>query len=165
MSIPSHPGFASRNKGAVLFVALIMLLLLTLLGVTGMQVTMLQERMSGNFRAQQQSFERSEGKVAEGRDSASDPLWAYDNIPQKPIALVNDHLPWDAWLTDPDEQVAPQFMQGLRLVAGAGAARGKIVSDDPQKDIRYHVVSAQEKDPGSDAANAAWTAVQTIYVF
>jgi type IV pilus assembly protein PilX len=165
MTFASSPRFASRNRGAVLFVALIMLLLLTLLGVTGMQVTMLQERMSGNFRAQQQSFERSEGKVSEGRDSAADPLWAYDNIPQTPISMTNDHLPWDAWLTDPVEQVSEQFLQGRRLVAGAGAARGKIVSDDPQKDVRYYVVSAQEKDPASDADNAAWTAVQTIYVF
>ena len=165
MSFRHHPGFAARNDGAVLFVALIMLLLLTLLGVTGMQVTMLQERMSGNFRAQQQSFERSEGKVNEGRDSAADPLWAYDNIPQAPIAMSGDELPWDSWLTDPVAQESEQFLQGRRLVAGAGAARGKIVADDPQKDVRYYVVSAQEKDPGSDPGNAAWTAVQTIYVF
>ena len=73
MSRKLQPGF-QRNRGAVLFVALIMLLLLTLLGVTAMQVTMLQERMSGNFRAQQVAFERAEGRMAEGRDLASDLL-------------------------------------------------------------------------------------------
>lgn len=41
---------ASRQKGAVLIVALIMLLLLTIIGVAGMQDTNLQEKMAGNLR-------------------------------------------------------------------------------------------------------------------
>ena len=159
-----NKAFPVRERGAVLFVALVMLLLLTLLAVTGMQVTMLQERMSGNFRAQQQSFERSEGRVTEGRDSAADPLWAYDNISGNAITVVDGELPWDGWSTEPTEQFAAQFMQGNRFMP-ASVQRGKTVSSDPQKDVRYYVMAAQEQDPASDPANAAWTSVQTIYVF
>ncbi|MGA9422629.1 MAG: PilX N-terminal domain-containing pilus assembly protein, partial [Rhodanobacteraceae bacterium] len=73
-----------RSNGAVLFVALIMLLLLTLLGVTAAQVTVMQERMSGNFRVQQLAFERSESALAADRDVANNPLLAYDTISDIP---------------------------------------------------------------------------------
>lgn len=155
----------SRQHGAVLFIALIMLLLLTLLGVTAMQVTLLQERMSGNFRAQQQAFERSEGRMAEGRDKVSDPLWAYDNIPDTPAALTaTNGTPWDSWLAQFPPQV--EFEQLVRACGGAcPERRGGIIGDDPNKKPRFYVISGQEKDPASVDENAAWATVQTIYVF
>lgn len=155
-----------RNRGAVLFVALMMLLLLTLLGVTAMQVTLLQERMSGNFRAQQVAFERAEGRMAEGRDFVSDPLRSYDFVSDIPVGLVpgTDELPWNGWLnTFPP---ALEFEQRVRACGGAcPERRGAIVSDDPNKRLRFYVISGQEKDPGSEAETAAWATVQTIYVF
>jgi type IV pilus assembly protein PilX len=159
-----NPRF-QRNQGAILFVALIMLLLLTLLGVTAMQVTMLQERMSGNFRALQVAFERAEGRMAEGRDLVTDPLYAYDNIPPAPIGLGSgDVMPWDSWL----ETFPPDREFQLRVRACGGACpeqRGSIVADDPNKKPRFYIVSAQEKDPGSEPETAAWATVQSIYVF
>src|SRR5690606_33616933 len=96
----AHPPILRRPRGAVLFIALIMLILLTLIGVTGMQVTLLQERMSGNFRAQHQSFERAETRMIEGRDKVSDRLTAYDLISSREVALVDGKkLPWQSWLT------------------------------------------------------------------
>ncbi|MGR9107600.1 MAG: pilus assembly PilX family protein [Gammaproteobacteria bacterium] len=44
--IPSY----SKQQGAVLAVSLIMLLVLTLVGMTGMQTTSMEEKMSGNGR-------------------------------------------------------------------------------------------------------------------
>ena len=43
----------SRQHGAVLYVALIMLILLALIGVVGMQVAGMQERMSSDYRPYQ----------------------------------------------------------------------------------------------------------------
>ncbi len=57
--IPSR----NRQQGAVLFVALMMLVLLTLLGLASMQVTTLQERMAGNYRNLNLAFQRSESRV------------------------------------------------------------------------------------------------------
>ncbi len=155
-----------RSRGAVLFVALIMLLLMTLLGVTAMQVTLLQERMSGNFRAQQVAFERAEGRMSEGRDLVSDPLRAYDLISNIAVGLTPgaDESPWKSWLdTFPP---AIEFQQRVRACGGAcPERRGGIVSDDPNKKPRFYVISGQEKDPGSEEENAAWATVQTIYVF
>lgn len=160
----SQPAFR-RNQGAILFVALIMLLLLTLLAVTAMQVTMLQERMSGNFRALQVAFERAEGRLAEGRDLVTDPLYAYDFISPASIPLASgDLMPWDSWMTT----FPPSTEFELRVRACGGACpeqRGSAVGDDPNKKPRFYIISGQEKDPGSDPENAAWATVQSIYVY
>ncbi len=54
-------GSVRRQRGAVLFVALIMLILLALLGLAGMQVATMQERMSANYRASNIAFQNAEG--------------------------------------------------------------------------------------------------------
>lgn len=159
-----QPNFR-RQRGAVLFIALVMLLLLTLLGVTAMQVTILQERMSGNFRAQQIAFERAEGRMAEGRDIISDLLTAYDLIPDIPVGLssTNGYI-WNSWLTD--SPPAREFEQRVRMCGGAcPERRGSIVGDDPNKKPRFYVLTGQEKDPGSEPEAASWATVQTLYVF
>lgn len=158
-------GFRRSNRGAVLFVALIMLILLTLMALAGMQVTLLQERMSGNFRAQQQAFEKSEGKMAEGRDKVSDVLWAYDNISDVPIALSSTNsMPWDGWInTFPPNA---HFEQAVRACGGAcPERRGGVIGDDPNKKPRFYVITGQEKDSASSADQAAWATVQSMYVF
>lgn len=158
-------GFRRNNRGAVLFVALIMLILLTLMAVAGMQVTLLQERMSGNFRAQQQAFELSEGRMAEGRDKVSNVLWAYDNISDIPIALTSSNkMPWDGWVnTFPP---STHFEQAVRACGGAcPERRGSAIGDDPNKKPRFYVITGQEKDPASSADQAAWATVQSMYVF
>ncbi len=57
----------SKNKqtGVVLVVSLIMLLLLTLIGVTGTQVTTLEEKMAGNSRDQNVAFQAAEATLVE----------------------------------------------------------------------------------------------------
>ena len=47
----------SKQQGAVLLVALIMLLLLTVIGVAAMRDTNLQERMAGNMRDHALAFQ------------------------------------------------------------------------------------------------------------
>ena len=44
----TFPALQSRQSGAALYVALIMLILLALIGIVAMQVAGLQERMSAN---------------------------------------------------------------------------------------------------------------------
>ena len=54
-----HNNTFSRNqqRGAVLIISLIMLLVLTLLGVTSMRTTILEEKMAGNLRDKNTSFQ------------------------------------------------------------------------------------------------------------
>ncbi len=53
------------QSGAVLYVALIMLILLALIGIVAMQVASLQERMSANYQASSLAFQSAEANVRE----------------------------------------------------------------------------------------------------
>lgn len=57
------PGTVQR--GSALVIALVFLLLLTLIGVTAMQTTTLQERMSGNVRDRSLAFQAAEAALRE----------------------------------------------------------------------------------------------------
>lgn len=58
----SRSGFsaARQQRGAALYVALIFLVIMALLGVTGMQVAAMQERMSSSYQATNLAFQRAE---------------------------------------------------------------------------------------------------------
>ena len=62
-----QPRASARHQGgAALYVALIMLILLALIGIVGMQVATLQERMSANYLASNMAFQRAEMVVRNG---------------------------------------------------------------------------------------------------
>lgn len=52
-----------RQQGAALIIALVILLLMTLIGVTAMQTTVLQERMAGNLRDRNIAFQAAEAAL------------------------------------------------------------------------------------------------------
>lgn len=168
------PDIRHGHSGAALFVALIMLLLLTLLAVTAARTTVLQERMAGSFRAQQLAFERSEGIMAAGRDQVSDPLTTYDRISDIPVGLASSgSTPWYEWLTSyPPVEYGGSDVPGpleisVRACGGACAQRrGSAVGEDPNRKPRYYIISAQQKDmENSPAETASWATIQTIYVY
>ena len=64
----------SRQQGAVLIVSLIMLLVLTILGVTSMNNTMMEERMAGNMRDLQIAFHAAEAGLRMGEDALRQPI-------------------------------------------------------------------------------------------
>jgi type IV pilus assembly protein PilX len=57
------PNRASRQRGAALFVGLMLLILLALIGIAGMQTSTLQERMAGNYRTQVLAFQNAETEL------------------------------------------------------------------------------------------------------
>ena len=59
-SRPNRPEGIRRQSGAVLVIAMIMLLVLTLLGVTAMNTTSMQERMAANSQELNRAFQASE---------------------------------------------------------------------------------------------------------
>ena len=64
-------GKAASQSGVVLVISLIMLLLLTLIGVTGMQTTSLEEKMSGNLRDKNLAFQAAESALRAAENSLS----------------------------------------------------------------------------------------------
>jgi len=153
-----------HQRGAALFVALIMLILLTLLAVAASQISLLQERMSGSFRAQNLAFQNSEGAVAEQRDVARDPLKSYDTISDIPVGLVDGNKsPWSGWL----DTFSNRAQTSTRACGGACPERkGSAVGEDPARKPKFYVISSQQKDAdATDDSVAAWASVQTIYVY
>ncbi len=63
-----HGRAGNRQAGVVLITSLVLLLVLTLLGVSGMQNTMLEERMAGNMRDRGLAFQAAEATLREGED-------------------------------------------------------------------------------------------------
>ncbi|MGO4778081.1 PilX N-terminal domain-containing pilus assembly protein, partial [Lysobacter sp. 2RAB21] len=59
-AFPTPP---SAQRGAVLYVALIMLVLLALIGITAMQVTGLQERMTSSYRSTNMAVQSAGGRA------------------------------------------------------------------------------------------------------
>ncbi|NOT10420.1 MAG: hypothetical protein HOP23_01055 [Methylococcaceae bacterium] len=66
-------GKVTSQSGVVLVVSLIMLLLLTLLGITGMQSTSLEEKMAGNMRDKNLAFQAAESALNAAETSLNPP--------------------------------------------------------------------------------------------
>ena len=61
----NHRGF---NNGSVLLVTLVLLLVITVAGLTGMKMATLEEKMSGNYQDQQMSFYAAEAALKEAEN-------------------------------------------------------------------------------------------------
>lgn len=59
---------ASSNKGSVLIVSLVFLLLLTIVGISAMNMTNLEEKMSGNFRDYDLAFQTAETALLDAEE-------------------------------------------------------------------------------------------------
>ncbi|MFK7864759.1 MAG: PilX N-terminal domain-containing pilus assembly protein [Pseudohongiellaceae bacterium] len=75
----SQPSFAQHKKqgGAILIFCLIFLTVLTMMGVSGMESTTLEERMSGNMRDYTMAFQSAESAIK----SAEAWLVVQNNLP------------------------------------------------------------------------------------
>jgi len=56
---------SKKQSGVVLVISLVMLLLLTLIGLTGMQTTTLEEKMAGNSKDRNIAFQAAESTLLE----------------------------------------------------------------------------------------------------
>jgi type IV pilus assembly protein PilX len=156
-----HPNMRRRQRGAVLFISLIMLLLLTLIGITAMQVTLLQERMAGGFRVQHQAFQQTEGTLKKTRKNLNDAANSSGSLYYSADATLTgaNALPWATWLTteptvDPDD--------GLSQV-NAHIAVGSPPAVIGARTLKYFVVSALNEDPGG--SGDAKSAVQAVFIY
>lgn len=155
-----------RQRGVALFVGLIMLLLMSLIGVTAMQVTLLQERMAGNFKVRHDGFEAGETVLAAGRDSVRSNAASYGlncYTSGTCVTLVTDpntsdanQAPWIPWLTaEPTLPVAS--IKTLMYCPSCASASLPPTSAA----LHYYSVAAIGQDPSGDAK----TALQGIYIF
>jgi type IV pilus assembly protein PilX len=55
-----------RQRGAILVISMLILLVMTIIGVTGSRTTVLEERMAGNMRDKELSFQSAEAALRAG---------------------------------------------------------------------------------------------------
>lgn len=83
----------SRQRGAALYVALIMLVLLALIGVIGMQVAGMQERMSSDYRTMNIAFQLAEGVAREKEQEIAATLFSGDVFAADVVACSGAYNP------------------------------------------------------------------------
>jgi len=79
------PSFPTRQDGSTLFVALIMLLVITLLALSGARETTLESRITGNFIEQQKLLNDAEATLREGEKQLT-----LSNKPVEPSCASDD---------------------------------------------------------------------------
>lgn len=109
---------AAKQQGAVLIVALVLLLVLTVLGTAGIRDTTMAERMSGNFRDLSEAMQSAETALRYGEVGVS-------------TTSIGD--PADA--SDPPDLEEMNFDNAIDTLDGAYAISS--VSVDPFADNRY----------------------------
>ncbi|WP_372381846.1 PilX N-terminal domain-containing pilus assembly protein [Xanthomonas sp. NCPPB 1068] len=155
MKIPTFNS-VSAQRGAVLYVALIMLILLALIGVVGMQVATMQERMSANYLAANAAFQQAERRVREREATInSGTEYTYENC----------QVPYDpaAWAQAVGDDVV--FVARTRNISictqQCSAGSGVDQSESGCNMFRTTVFS---RDRDSVDASSSLSAVDTIFV-
>ena len=78
------------QKGSVLLVSLVFLLLLTIVGVTAMNISTLEEHMAGNYRDHDLAFQAAEAALLEGEQWVQSHSFELSQVYTKPQASGSD---------------------------------------------------------------------------
>lgn len=131
---PSH-GPPYIQRGAVLIVSLVILLVMTLLGVTAMQGTTLEEKMAGNLRQRNIAFQSAESAlraseafiesvVTIGAFDGTNGLFGRNDAPPDPVASAT----WTSGAlsvaapTIPGSHASRYFVQQVGTLVGVQGA-------------------------------------------
>lgn len=111
-----------QQRGAVLIISLILLVVLTLLGLSAMRNTSLEESMAGNMRAENVAFQAAEAALRNGEE------WLTE-LTAKPLA--NGTGSTGIWLLDaPDADDTDDQPWWRQRDAAWWAANGEELGDD-----------------------------------
>lgn len=150
----------SGQRGAVLVTSLMILLILTLLGVTAMQMMALEEKMTGNFAQKDIAFQRAEAGVRDAEDFLRGDLPVFDNtggLYAAPVEGRWEGLAWDntdsLLYSRPDELNAdknPRYYieQIIATPADGGSLAVDALSDE---NILFRITARGQGDGASSA--------------
>jgi len=137
--------FQSKNPykqqhGAALIVSLIVLLLMTIIGINSIKTTTLEERMAGNLRDQNLSFQSAEAAIVEGENFlentvliVTDSTAGLHDVGDAPDVFdsgtwSDDSLSVSATIELNDEQSARYYIEKIGDVS---SSKGKSLTFDP----------------------------------
>ncbi len=162
----------TRQKGAVLIVSLIILLIMTFIGLAGMEMTGMEEKMAGNMRDRNMAFQAAEATLLEGEQfvETQSPMPLFDGNNGLYPLLSNGKKRWDEVDWSANSDIRSYAGQGLGELSAAPAYiveelhsassddnldPGEVVEDDRF----YYRVTAR----AAGQTNAAEVMLQTIY--
>jgi type IV pilus assembly protein PilX len=156
--------FQRHQRGAVLVISLIMLLVMTLIGITGMQSSSMEEKMVSNVRDIDLSFQAAEAALREAEASlqavvldefdgsnvglyqpaaAGDPpLWE-----QSSTWSAGGYVPYSKTLSYLSEQ--PKYI--IEELSPIPDPKGSVAADEPLPDTRVYRVTARGLGGGDKA--------------
>ena len=146
---------AKSQRGIALYVALIMLLLMTLLGLAALQVSTMQERMAGNFNTLNLAFQSAEGQVRAMEYEVQRTVLSTGFFPDN--CAMADIQVWA------DGREPGDGNSGCALEVSVGATESLVDLNTPENEVfkNYRVVSA-----GVDRAvnESTVVIVETIFI-
>lgn len=165
------PSFATARaqRGAVLYIALIMLILLALIGVVGMQVAGMQERMSSNYQAVNLAFQNTEGAARSAECALEDMVNRTTTPGCNIISAANvdqicdngfDPGVWAGLRVLTISPVVNARLIGPCISGDSDLDMGKPVNEDPNP---IYQVTVYNTDRLSTANPSAATAIDTIF--
>lgn len=163
----------ARQRGAVLYIALIMLLLMTLIGVVAMQVAGMQERMAANYYAVNRAFQNVEGLIRrvecniEDTENRVSPRCADELAAVTVSYACDDGFDTGFWVAARQLAQAPELnvrkidecVVGESSIAMGVGPKGEV------SPISMYQITAYDADPGPDDDYAPTTAAAVDTVF
>ena len=138
-------GGGSRQRGAALVVGLILLLVLTILAVSGVMTSTLELRMVGNTQLQERAFQSAEVAV---EDALANPVLS-TSVPFNQATIPNPNLPDD------------QYSYQLQFVGQTPLGTGTTGYSIGTAFMTYHF---QVDATGTAPGNALAQHVQSFYI-
>lgn len=147
-----------KQRGAALFVAMMILILLSLLAVSASQVTALQEKMVQAYWADVRAFDGGEERLRRVEKN----LRAQAILEECPV-IVETELP--AWAYPHVRLMeAADHRTNLSRKRGSGVNSSIGNSDASAAECQYFLLTTTESDSRDDMNANSWAAVQSVFV-
>ncbi|WP_272761755.1 PilX N-terminal domain-containing pilus assembly protein [Luteimonas sp. BLCC-B24] len=145
-----------QQSGAVLYVALMILILMALIGIVALQVASLQERMSANYTATNMAFQAAESRARSTENTLKSQVLAGENPATSLSPNDCSSTPNLAAWNDPDVQ----HVRRLDLCFSWGAL--DVPADEAERTDQIYQITAYSRDralfPTSEAT------VDTVFI-
>lgn len=154
-SVRAVPRARSGQRGAALYVALIILILLALLGLVGMQVASMQERMASNYRQLDLAFQNAEAQVREKEEALKA---SSSSVTVDSTACAFDALAWARAAGTTSSTYVRRLV--CDATTGTSSNLGSTVNASSVGSA-YEITTLAPDDADHPAASAV---IQTIYI-
>ena len=105
-----HTRTLTAQRGSALIISLVFLVIMTLIAVSSMRDTTLQERMAGNLRDRSLAFQAAEASLRDGED------WLLSPAGRLAAGVLVDEIvdptTWDGVAPAPTQAASPGFVDG-----------------------------------------------------